>query len=108
MFTVKGITIDIDTVVFLVTTIIMGVKWLAERAKLPANIQKYLDAITEERIKWWVTQAATFSEYTPQERHDWVVARIEDYAEDALGINIPRSFIDIIIKYVYKKNQAKL
>lgn len=101
--TFKGITFDIDTLVFFATTLIMGAKWLIERAKLPSYIQKYVDAIGEEQIADWVKQAASYEGMTDTQKHDFVVGKIEHYLEKVLKIKIPRSFVDIIVKFIYKK-----
>jgi hypothetical protein len=101
--TIFGIHIDIDTLVFIATTLVMVVKWLVERTKLPAYIQRYVDAIGEEQVADWVKQAASYQGMTSAQKHEFVAGKIENYAEKRLKIDIPRSFVDIIVKFVYKK-----
>lgn len=108
MISYKGFTIDLDTVIFIGTTVWSFLLWLRERNKLPADIQRCLDMISTERVESWIQEAAAIETMTKAQRHDYVSARIKEYAEKTLGADIPASFINIMVDYVYKRIENKL
>ena len=94
--------IDAQTVVFIITTIWAILKWLGERNQLPVEIKGYVDMIGKDRIIKLMEDAAKWDNLNNKEKHELVLEELKQYGQEKFGIEIPDSYLNIIISYAYK------
>ena len=98
-----NISLNVQDIVFIATTIFALIKWIIERSKLPTKYQKWLDKIGIDTVSNIILEASTLSKKSNAEKLKFATQKLQASYKSLTGIDMPEHIANLIVEYVYAK-----